>query len=80
MVGYRSGDMFAPQLDVSEALKVELQHFVDCIETGCEPITGGRAGLQIVRLLESASRSMKHRGRLVELEPDGLGVLAGATA
>ena len=80
MVGYRSGDMFAPQLDVSEALKVEIQHFVDCIESGREPITGGRAGLQIVRLLESASRSMKHRGRLVELEPDGLGVLAGATA
>jgi predicted dehydrogenase len=80
MVGYRSGDMFAPQLDVSEALKVEIQHFVDCIESGREPITGGRAGLQIVRLLESASRSMKQRGRLVELEPDGLAVLAGATA
>src|SRR6516165_8371045 len=34
MVGYRSGDMFAPQLDVSEALKVEIQHFADCIESG----------------------------------------------
>jgi predicted dehydrogenase len=80
MVGYRSGDMFAPQLDVAEALKVEIQHFVDCIESGREPITGGRAGLQVVRLLESASRSMKQRGRLVELEPDGLGIFAGATA
>jgi predicted dehydrogenase len=71
-VGYRSGDMFAPHLDVSEALKVELQHFVDCVQTGVEPITGGRAGLQVVRLLESASYSMKHRGKLVELAPDGL--------
>jgi predicted dehydrogenase len=78
MVGYRSGDMFAPQLDVSEALKIEIQHFADCIRTGAEPITGGRAGLQVVRLLESASRSMKHRGRLVELEPAGLDVLSGA--
>jgi predicted dehydrogenase len=71
-VGYRSGDMFAPHLDISEALKVELQHFVDCVQTGAEPITGGRAGLQVVRLLESASYSMKHRGKLVELAPDGL--------
>ena len=72
LVGYRSGDMFAPQLDVSEALKVELAHFADCIYTGQQPITGAAAGLQIVRLLESASYSMKHRGRLVELAPDGM--------
>ncbi len=44
LVGYRSGDMFAPQLDVSEALKVEIQHFAECIRTGAEPpITGGQA-------------------------------------
>jgi hypothetical protein len=42
LVGYRSGDMLAPQLDVSEALKVEIQHFADCIKTGAEPITGAR--------------------------------------
>ncbi len=79
MIGYRSGDMFAPQLDVSEALKIEIQHFADCIHSGKEPITGGHAGLQVVRLLESASRSMKHRGRLVELELDGMDVFAGAS-
>lgn len=67
LVGYRSGDMRAPQLDVAEALKVEIQHFVDCIRTGKKPLTGGEAGLQVVRILESASLSMKHRGRLVEL-------------
>ncbi|WP_229668713.1 Gfo/Idh/MocA family protein [Edaphobacter acidisoli] len=69
LVGYRSGDMYAPHLDVSEALKVEIQHFVECIRTGAEPITGGQAGLRVVRILESASRSMKHRGRLVDLRP-----------
>lgn len=69
LVGYRSGDMHAPHLDVSEALKIEIQHFVECIRTGAEPITGGQAGLRIVRILESASRSMKQRGRLVDLRP-----------
>lgn len=67
LVGYRSGDMFAPQLDMSEALKVEIQHFVDCVETGAEPITGGQCGLRVVRILESASLSMKQRGKLINL-------------
>jgi predicted dehydrogenase len=72
MVGYRSGDMFAPQLDVSEALKVEIQHFADCIRTGAEPLTGGQSGLRVVRILESASLSMKQRGKLISLASDDL--------
>ena len=71
LIGYRSGDMCAPQLEVVEALKVEIQHFVECIRNGAEPLTGGQAGLQVVRILESASLSMKHRGRLIELPPVG---------
>jgi predicted dehydrogenase len=78
LVGYRSGDMFAPQLDVSEALKVEIQHFAECIRTGAEPITGGQAGLRVVRILESASLSMKQRGKLVNLAPEGLALSRGA--
>ena len=78
LVGYRSGDMFAPQLDVSEALKVELTHFAECIENGRTPITDGRAGLQVVRILESASISMRQRGKLVELETESLAVCSGA--
>lgn len=78
LVGYRSGDMFAPQLDVAEALKVEIQHFVDCIRSGAEPITGGRAGLAVVQILESASLSMKQRGKLVEFERSDLAVCSGA--
>ena len=78
LVGYRSGDMFAPQLDVSEALKVEIQHFADCIRTGAEPITGGQAGLRVVRILESASFSMKHRGKLVHLEAEAPAYAQGA--
>ena len=78
LVGYRSGDMFAPQLDVSEALKVEIQHFADCIRTGHEPITGGQAGLRVVRVLENASLSMKQRGKLVDLNSDERLVVRGA--
>jgi predicted dehydrogenase len=78
LVGYRSGDMFAPQLDVSEALKVEIQHFAECIRTGAEPITGGQAGLRVVRILESASLSMKQRGKLVHLAPSAHALNRGA--
>jgi len=78
MVGYRSGDMFAPQLDVSEALKVELQHFAHCVETGSAPLTGGEAGLQVVQILECASRSMRQRGKLIELDREPMSLCSGA--
>jgi predicted dehydrogenase len=69
LIGYRCGDMCAPQLEVVEALKIEIQHFAECIRTGAKPLTDGYAGLEVVRVLESASISMKHRGRLVQLAP-----------
>ena len=78
LVGYRSGDMFAPQLDISEALKIELQHFADCVENNKTPLTDGHAGLQVVRILESASLSMRQRGKLIELEPSLMNVCSGA--
>lgn len=77
LVSYRSGDMFAPQLDVAEALKVEIQHFADCIKTGDMPLTGGEEGLRVVRILESASKSMKQRGKLVELASDPFALNSG---
>jgi predicted dehydrogenase len=67
-VGYRMGDMWAPNLDTTEALRVEGQHFLEAIETGRRPVTDGEAGLQVVRILEAATDSMKARGKLVELE------------
>ena len=68
LIGYRTGDMWAPQLAVTEALAVEAGHFVQCIATGARPITDGEAGLRVVRLLESATASMAARGRPVELQ------------
>jgi predicted dehydrogenase len=67
LVGYRAGDMWAPQLELTEALRVEVEHFSRCIESGEKPISGGEAGLRVVRILEAATQSMKERGRLVEL-------------
>ena len=70
LVNYRAGDMYAPALDVAEALKLEAQHFAECIQSGTAPITDGHCGLRVVRMLEAATQSMKNRGRLVEFEID----------
>lgn len=65
LVGYRSGDMWAPKIEATEALKLELQYFVDCIETNQVPINDGLAGLRIVRMLEAAEESLSRRGEAV---------------
>ena len=67
LIGYRAGDMYAPQLAVTEALSVEAAHFVECVSRGATPLTGGEAGLRVVRLLEAASESMADQGRLVRI-------------
>ncbi len=67
LIGYRTGDMYAPQLAVTEALSVEAAHFVECVSRGATPLTDGEAGLRVVRLLEAASESMADQGRLVSL-------------
>jgi predicted dehydrogenase len=69
LVGYRMGDMTAPQLDISEALRVEAAHFVKCVEEKKRPLTDAEAGLRVVQILEAASQSMRTRGHPVELPP-----------
>ena len=68
LIGYRAGDMYAPRLELTEALQTEALHFINCIEQGETPITGGEAGLRVVQILEVATRSLSERGRLVELQ------------
>jgi predicted dehydrogenase len=68
LVGYRTGDMWAPQLSTTEALKAEAQHFVECIESGAPPLTGAAAGLSIVRILEAATESIQKSGQPIELK------------
>jgi predicted dehydrogenase len=65
LVAYRSGDMYAPKFDQTEALRTECAHFVDCIRSGATPITDGHAGLRTVRLLAASERSLT-RGGAVE--------------
>ena len=67
LVSYRSGDMYAPQIDVTEALRTEAQHFAQCILHQQTPITDGHAGLRVVSVLEAATLSMRNRGRSVQL-------------
>ena len=65
LVSYRTGDVWAPKCDQTEALKVELQYFVDCIMNNRTPINDGVAGLRVVKLLDAAEQSLKDRGRLI---------------
>jgi len=55
----RAGDVLIPKLDFVEPLKIECQHFVDCIRTGQTPVSDGRQGLWVVRALEAAQRSLQ---------------------
>jgi predicted dehydrogenase len=67
LVNYRSGDMWAPQLEQVEALRHELTYFVDCISNGDQPFNNGHAGLRVVQMLEAASQSLNKKGSLVYL-------------
>jgi predicted dehydrogenase len=67
LVNYRSGDMWAPQLEQGEALRQELSYFVECITNGQNPINDGCAGFRIVKMLEAASESLSKKGSLVYL-------------
>jgi predicted dehydrogenase len=76
LVGYRAGDMWAPQVEITEALQVEAAHFVECITQNRRSQTDGVCGLRVVRMLEAASRSLAGRGQIVELERSQLKVIA----
>ena len=67
LVQYRSGDMLAPKLEPSEALKLVSKEFTDSINESRKPLTDGVAGLRVVRLLESANKSIKQKGKVIKL-------------
>jgi predicted dehydrogenase len=67
LIAYRLGDVWAPKLDQTEALRYVTSEFIDCIETGRRPITDGLSGLSVVKILEASEMSIKRRGREVKL-------------
>ncbi len=67
LVSYRSGDVWAPKVEQTEALKLELGYFVECIQKGESPVNDGAAGLRVVKLLEAAEQSLNSRGRAISL-------------
>ena len=67
LVGYRSGDMWAPKIEQKEALKLEAECFVDCVVNGKIPVNDGHAGYRVVKMLESSDQSLKYRGKHIYL-------------
>jgi len=63
----RSGDIHIPRINMKEPLRLECQHFVDCVRTGATPRTDGRNGLAVVRLLEAAQVSLARNGASIDL-------------
>jgi predicted dehydrogenase len=64
---YHYGDVHVPYIKQEEPLKTECQHFLDCINQGTTPLTDGKQGLELVRILEASSRSLKSGGASVNL-------------
>jgi len=67
LISYRLGDMWAPKLDNTEALRLVATEFIDSIQSGRPPITDGASGLNVVKILEASEMSIKHKGREVKL-------------
>jgi predicted dehydrogenase len=66
-VQYRVGDMWAPKIDNIEALALETQHFADCIKQNKKPLTDGRAGLEVVKILAASKKSLAGNGIPIDL-------------
>jgi predicted dehydrogenase len=65
----RDGDIFSPRIEVSEPLKNQINHFIECITQGKRPITSAWDGLHVVRVMEAIDRSIEQKGVPVEIEP-----------
>lgn len=71
LTGYRNGDILVPNLEPTEALRLMAQEFVNCIREDRSPLTDGSSAYRVVRLLESAQRSIEQNGREIDLDLPG---------
>jgi predicted dehydrogenase len=67
----RDGDILSPKIQITEPLKEECRHFLECVQTGQRPLTSGREGIEVVRVLEAIDRSVALGGTKVEVEEHG---------
>jgi predicted dehydrogenase len=67
LVDYRSGDMWAPKVEQTEALKLIAEKFAHYVENGDSVVNDGIAGLNVVRMLEASNRSLGNKGEMVYL-------------
>ncbi|MBA7679662.1 scyllo-inositol 2-dehydrogenase (NAD(+)) [subsurface metagenome] len=67
LVSYRSGDMYVPKVDNTEALQLEVDYFAECIENNHKPFNDGEAGLKVVKMLEAANKSLKNDYKKIRL-------------
>lgn len=65
-VGYRAGDLYAPWLEISDALDNAALHFAGCVSSGARPLTDGETGLRVLRQLEAATASLEANGKASE--------------
>jgi predicted dehydrogenase len=63
----RFGDILIPRVETTEPLKLECQHFIDCVRDRKTPVSDGRDGLRVIRIIEAAQRSMEQDGVPVSL-------------
>ena len=68
-ISLRTGDIRIPHIKMGEPLRIECQHFIDCVRNRNEPKSDGNDGLRVVRVLEAADRSLRSGGALVDLTP-----------
>ena len=66
-IGYRTGDMWAPNLSTKEALHAEAEHFIDCVRNAKQPVSSAASGLRVVEILEAACLSITAQGKPVRL-------------
>ncbi|MEO0128242.1 MAG: Gfo/Idh/MocA family oxidoreductase [candidate division WOR-3 bacterium] len=68
LIEYRTGDMYAPKFDTTEPLSVLIREFIDAIKNGGEPLSNGKTGLEVIKILNAAQKSLKNNGCIVELK------------
>ncbi len=67
LVSYRSGDIWVPRVEQTEALQLVVETFLQYILNDKPPINDGYAGLRVVKMLEACNKSIEHNGKMVKL-------------